>query len=184
MGPYKVTHVHRSATSTSPGGFTLAGIGTQSSKSQGFYDFDMTTPVGVFKGSCGVYANVQETHVGNWVVGGSESQVLDCNCSGGGPGIARVYLEMAPQVRGALLHRSGATAPLEAASASEGGGNGTFLGKPLGYQAGGTPPLGAVDVVHPGRVWINRTLGPGEQADLACLFGGLLLYQPPATPMN
>jgi hypothetical protein len=86
------------------------------------------------------------------------------------------------EVRGVLVHRSGAAAELRPSSAAEGGGQGSFLGMPLGYEAGGTPSLGAVDVIHPGRVWINRTLGTGDQADLACLFGGLLLYHPPSTP--
>jgi hypothetical protein len=181
MGPYPVTRVHRSATSTKSSGFKLGDIGSESSSSLSFYDFDMTTPLGVYKGSCSVNADSKETHFGNWVVGGSGSQVLDCNCSGGGPGVTKAYVQLVPQVRGVLVHRSGAAAPLEPSSATEGGGHAVF-GMTLGYEAAGTPPLGAVDVMHPGRVWINRTLGAGEQADLACLFGGLLLYQPPATP--
>jgi hypothetical protein len=184
LGPYKVTRVHRGATSTSSSGFRLAGIGSESSKSSAFYDFDMTTAVGVFKGSCGVYAGVKESHFGNWVVGGSESQVLDCDCSGGGPGVARVYLEMAPQVRGVLVHRRGAATELRPSMATEGGGQNGVFGRPVGYEAAGTPPLGAVEITHPGRVWINRTLPAVDQADLACLFGSVLLYQPPAPPMN
>ena len=107
-------------------------------------------------------------------------RVLDCNCSGAGPGVTRAYLELAPQVRGALLHRSGAAAPLQPAAAESGGSS---FSLPVGFEAGGAPPLGAVETVHPGRVWINRTLGTGEKADLACLFAGLLLYrEPDATP--
>ena len=82
-----------------------------------------------------------------------------------------------------LVHRSGEAAPLQPSTTTEGGGQSGFFGT-LGYEAGGTPPLGAVDIVHPGRVWINRTLDAGAQADLACLFGGVLLYRPPATPTN
>jgi len=176
MGAYPVTRVHRGGTSTESSGFKLAGLGKESSSSKAFYDYDMSSPVGLYKGSCGVRASSESTQVGNWVVGGSGSQVLDCNCSGAGPGVTRAYLELAPQIRGALVHRSGAAAPLQPATAE---GGGSAFSVPVGFEAGGTPPLGAVETVHPGRVWINRALGPGERADLACLFAGLLLYRTP-----
>jgi len=181
MGPYQVTRVHRGGTTSQSSGFMMAGFGHEHTKSHSFYDFDITTPVGAYKGSCGVFVDSQESHYGRWTVGGPGSQVLDCNCAGGGPGVTRVYVQLAPQVHGVLVHRDGTALGLEPSSL-EGGGNASFMGSPIGFQSVGTPPIGAVEVVHPGRVWINRTLGAGEQSDLACLFGGLLLYHPPSTP--
>ena len=69
MGAYPVTRVHRGGTSTKSSGFKLAGLGKESSSSQAFYDYDMTSPVGVFKGSCSVRTSSESTQIGNWVVG-------------------------------------------------------------------------------------------------------------------
>ena len=173
MGPNKVTRVHRGATSSSSSSF----LGKESSDSQSYYDFDMTTPVGVYKGSCGVRAFSEETHLGNWVIGGSGAEVLDCNCGGAGEGVTRAYVELAPQSRGALVARGGGAAPLKPLGAGS-----AFSAMPIGWEAGENPPIGAVELSHPGRVWINRTLPAGEQADVACLFGGLLLYHPNSGP--
>lgn len=52
---------------------------------------------------------------------------------------------------------------------------------PTGYRVDSDAgPIGAVDVLKPGRVWISRTLSAGERAPLACLLAGLLLYMPPS----
>ena len=31
---------------------------------------------------------------------------------------------------------------------------------------------------HPGRVWLDKRLADDERAEVACLFVGLMLYQP------
>lgn len=57
--------------------------------------------------------------------------------------------------------------------------------EPLGFGVSGATPsgtrtdLGAVELAHPGQVWLSPELTLTEQAQLSCLFSGLLLYQPP-----
>jgi hypothetical protein len=37
-------------------------------------------------------------------------------------------------------------------------------------------PLGAVEVLHPGRIWLSRSLDDTERRQLGCLFAALMLY--------
>ena len=43
----------------------------------------------------------------------------------------------------------------------------------------GPAAVGAVEVLHPGRIWLARALDNDGRSDLACLFAGLMLYKPP-----
>ena len=52
-------------------------------------------------------------------------------------------------------------------------------GEPSGYRVDGEGPLGAVEVLKPGRVWLAKSVAVAERAELACLFAGLMLYMPP-----
>jgi hypothetical protein len=38
--------------------------------------------------------------------------------------------------------------------------------------------VGAVDTLHPGHVWLDKTVEGPRRAQLTCLFAGLLLYVP------
>jgi hypothetical protein len=50
---------------------------------------------------------------------------------------------------------------------------------PLGYRVDtASAPAGAVDLKTPGRVWIGKALEGAAREQVACLFAGLLLYQP------
>ena len=61
---------------------------------------------------------------------------------------------------------------------------GSSTGKPMGYLVRGSDPIGAVEVSGKGRVWLAKGLDPGARADVACLFAGLLLYQPPQAAID
>jgi hypothetical protein len=56
-------------------------------------------------------------------------------------------------------------------------------GLPSGYRVDGDSPRGAVEVLKPGRVWYARGLQDSERAELACLYAGLMLYEPPSDKM-
>jgi hypothetical protein len=49
---------------------------------------------------------------------------------------------------------------------------------PSGYRVDGDTPRGAVEVVMPGRAWFARDLSERDRTDIACLYAGLMLYQP------
>lgn len=52
--------------------------------------------------------------------------------------------------------------------------------EPTGFRADGDELLGAVEVMHPGQVWLNKALDDGAKSKAACLFAGLMLYKPPS----
>lgn len=49
---------------------------------------------------------------------------------------------------------------------------------PTGYRMDGEAAVGAAEVTHPGRIWLDKRFGDDERAEVACLFVGLMLYQP------
>jgi len=49
--------------------------------------------------------------------------------------------------------------------------------EPVGFRVDGAEgPAGAVDTLHPARIWLSKRLGSAERRDLACLLAGVLLY--------
>jgi len=65
---------------------------------------------------------------------------------------------------------------LEPIHALVGGGT---MANPTGFRADGDQPLGAVDVMHPGQVWLKKGLDDATRATTTCIFVGLMLYKPP-----
>jgi hypothetical protein len=52
---------------------------------------------------------------------------------------------------------------------------------PVGYRADNAccgSPLGAVEVLHPGRIWLAQQASEAERAQASCLFAGLMLFKP------
>ncbi len=60
--------------------------------------------------------------------------------------------------------------------------NGKKGSNPSGFRADNEDKevLGAVEVVHPGQVWVKKGIDEAKQARIACVFAGLMLYQPPS----
>jgi hypothetical protein len=53
------------------------------------------------------------------------------------------------------------------------------FGEPTGCLVEGEGPVGGLELLHPGRAWFARSLEVTEREDMACLFGGLLLFEVP-----
>lgn len=51
---------------------------------------------------------------------------------------------------------------------------------PTGFRADSEGPVGAVEVLHPGQVWLKKGLDESTRGNLSCLFTGLMLYKPPS----
>jgi hypothetical protein len=62
-------------------------------------------------------------------------------------------------------------------------GNKTSAG-PAGYRFDGPspPPLGAVDITHPGRVWLHEAISEADRAAAACAAAAILLEPKPGPP--
>ena len=70
---------------------------------------------------------------------------------------------------------------LDAINRIEGGG---MLTNPAGFRADADEPLGAVDVMYPGQVWLRKGLDEATRATTTCAFVGLILYKPPSDAGN
>ena len=70
---------------------------------------------------------------------------------------------------------------VEPINAVEGGGT---QSSPTGFRADGEAPLGAVEVVHPGQVWLTKGLDDGTRAKATCAFVGLMLYKAPSDDLT
>jgi hypothetical protein len=178
MGPYQIVRVHRGFTSGDSGGWQVGNVSSGTSHRKGFYDFDVKAPMGMYKGQCSMHLSEKSTQFGGAVFGGAPSQGLECNCSGGGPGVTSVSLESSQQFCGVVTPRGGGAYPLQGIVTTDDGRNSSAMGGPIGYEVRGPTPIGAVEVVDKGRIWMSRALDAGARADLACLFVGLLLYRP------
>lgn len=58
---------------------------------------------------------------------------------------------------------------------------GMRLPEPLGFSLSTLEgqAVGAVELEHPGRIWLGSALSPADKAQLSCVFSGLLLFQAP-----
>ena len=137
----------------------------------------MTSPAGLYKGSCSVRASSEATHVGGWVMGArlaGPRRELQRGRSRGGAGLCR---ELAPQVRGALLHRSSARPPRSSRRRPRAGAAASLSSRSL--EAGGARASRRRRTVTPGASGSIARSGPARRQIFACLFAGLLLYREP-----
>jgi hypothetical protein len=178
MGPYQIVRVHRGWSKAEGSGWQVGSVSSGSSQRTGFYDFDVKAPGGMYKGQCGMRASDKTTQVGGLVLGGASPVHLDCNCSGGGPGVTSFSLGSGSESHGVVTPRTGGASPLEGIATTADGRSAAAMYGTLGYEVRGPTPVAAVEVVDKGRVWMSRGLDDGARADLACLFVGLLLYRP------
>jgi hypothetical protein len=52
--------------------------------------------------------------------------------------------------------------------------------KAAGFRADADQTLGAVEVVHPGQIWLKKSLDDATRDQAACGFVGLMLYKEPS----
>jgi hypothetical protein len=172
LGKLKITAVDRDATSKS--GFSVGGYG-KSSTTTG-YTFELSGKSGTFKGGCGSESKQQGFSLG----GGSSvdwgKTRITCECKKG-EATGSIVLEGKSDGAAGMLTLEGTTynvTPVEETDSS------SFGSGPAGFRADtGGKPLGAVETLYPGRVWLAKELEGDRAEQLACLFAGLMLYVPP-----
>ena len=172
FGPYRVADVDRKWNSKQ--GLGIGGLGGSSTSTTG-YRFKFSGPTGEAQGSCSSERNTQQANVlgGNLT---SQAGKLACNCQGPGATADVTLLSSSSAPVQGQANAHGWVVNVVSVDNYE---NGLQSTDPTGYQARAGVVAGAVEVLRPGRVWLARPLDAARRADLACLFGGLLLYQPP-----
>lgn len=170
LGPYSVLEVDRKWDSGA--GFSVANV--SQSKSQGGYTYKFQGRGAKLSGHC--VTEDKDTGIG---LGGGFSMEfafakLACSCDGG-PKQAHVEVTNDQGNLTGSMNTSTADYKLTPINQTDGGHT---AGSPVGYRMDGDGGLGAAEVVHPGRVWLDKKLGDTEKAEVACIFVGLMLYKP------
>lgn len=165
LGPFTIAEVDRDWDSSS--GFA-AGPWSKETKTTG-YAFELRggkTPLG---GKCA------SEHKSQGLLGGTFSwgdTTVACSCEGAGE---KAELVLSDQGNSAKLGgKEYAVTPVFDVA---GGGTQSDA---VGFRLDGDEVLGAAEVVYPGHVWLRQGVSELERQQAACLFAGLMLYQPPS----
>ncbi len=170
LGPYAISDVDRKWDSSS--GFSIGSVSHETSEGGYAYALEGGGPKQV--GHC--MTGKRDTGIGLGNGLGLEFQFskLACQCEAGGKQ-ATVTVESRDGTYAGAVTTSGGTYQIKSVHELEGGGS---TGKPSGYRMDGDRAVGAAEVTHPGRVWLDKALETNERREVACLFAGLMLYKP------
>jgi hypothetical protein len=174
MGPYQVTDVDRDWDHSSQ----VSVFDFSSGKTEGGYTFKLKSNAGALTGQC----TTEAKETGFDLVGGVsfENRVakLGCRCLKGESEVTKVVLQAGTNSQYSGTIESGETSyAINALYEREGT---LSTGEPSGYRVDGDGPVGAVEVLHPGRVWLAKSADADARLQFACLFAGLMLYKPPS----
>jgi hypothetical protein len=167
LGPYTIADVDRKWNSSSSVGIGPWG---KESKTTGF-SFTLAGSDAKLKGKC--ESVLQQQHV--LALGGSidwGSTTIACSCEGGADKASLVLSKDANK-----LMIGGSTYPIQQIHSVVGGSD---QSTPSGFRADSEGPLGAVEVLYPGQVWLKKGLDEPTRSNVSCLFTGLMLYKPPS----
>jgi hypothetical protein len=173
LGSYKVADVDRKWNSTRSSSL----FGFDSKKTQGGYGYKLTGGSVPLVGGCATESAQKGASLGGGLEFSKLVAKLGCSCKGE-RGEATLTLDASTtQQFSGEVKGEGYRHRIAAITARE---NGRMPSRdPLGYRVDGEGPIGAVGVVKPGRVWLSKALDAQQREELACLFAGLMLYEPP-----
>jgi hypothetical protein len=163
LGNYEVVDVDRKWTSTDSAG---VGPWSKETKTTGF-SYVLASGGKKLPGKCSSVTSSQ------WVGGFSWGHVkIACACDGEG---GKAELTMTDT--GRTMKVGDKEYKVEPINTVQGGGT---QSDPTGFRADGEEPLGAVEVAHPGQVWLKKGLDDATRAKTTCAFVGLMLYKAPS----
>jgi hypothetical protein len=163
LGNYEVVDVDRKWNSTQSSG---VGPWSKETKTTGF-SFALAAGGKKLPGKCSSVTKSQGLGGFSW-----GSLRIACTCEGEA-GKAEVVMTDT----GRTMKVGDKEYKVEPINTVEGGGT---QSNPTGFRADGDEPLGAVEVVHPGQVWLKKGLDDGTRTATSCAFVGLMLYKPPS----
>jgi hypothetical protein len=163
LGNYEVVDVDRKWTSTEGSG---VGPWAKETKTTGF-SFALAAGGKKLPGKCSSVTKSQGFGGFNW-----GSVRIACACEGEA-GKAELVLADASRT----MKVGDKEYKVEPINAVEGGGT---QSNPTGFRVDGDEPLGAVEVVHPGQIWLKKGLDDATRANTTCAFAGLMLYKAPS----
>lgn len=176
LGPYEVAKVDRNWTSTSS-----HDVGSYaSSTTKTGYSFALRGGKAEWRGACSVYLAQQSMSLGTLVALGTRKSSLDCQCTGGEkPGRLELRAGTDGEYAGTLYPTAEKGYAIKQVQETDG----SYFGGPAGYRIDGDDGArGAVEVLHPGRIWFTDRTPENEREPSACLLAGLMLFREPREP--
>ncbi len=167
LGPYTIADVDRKWDSSS--GVSVGPWGKET-KTTGF-SFTLAGGDTKLKGKCESELKKQSI-LG---LGGSfdwGSTTIACSCEGGANKASLVLSKDQNKIT-----VGGTDYPVQQIHSVQGGSD---QSTPTGFRADSDGPVGAVEVLYPGQVWLKKGLDEPTRGDVSCLFTGLMLYKPPS----
>jgi hypothetical protein len=176
LGSFAVTDVDRDWNKKS--GFSVGGYSNDTTTTG--YSYKVKGSGGAWDGSCASSAKKQ----GVAVLGGSVDwgkTSITCECKQGGSTVSLVLKSDSPDSsKGSSGELTAGDARYKVAPVNE--TDKSNLGSsPAGFRYDGDEgSVGAVEVLRPGRVWLNSRLPEPQRLPVACVSAGLMLYVPPS----
>jgi hypothetical protein len=162
IGSYEVADVDRDWNSTKSVGI---GPWSKETKTTGFA-YALVAKGKKLAGKCSSESQAQAIGGFSW-----GSLKIACQCEGEG---AKAEVLMTNE--GRTLKAGGKDYKITPINAIEGG---RTQSEPSGFRADADQMLGAVEVNHPGQVWLAKGLDEPTREQVTCVFVGMMLYQPP-----
>jgi hypothetical protein len=173
FGPWAIDHVNRKWSS----GGTLTIGNWSSGHAVGGYSFVFTGPGGTSQGQCATEHAKDSKGIGFGFSVESQMAKIGCSCQGVGAN-GWVVLD-SPEQKGYVGQVQTRALQGDMRSLHTMVGSNLRNTAPLGYELRTQNAAAALDINHPGKAWFSSSLDSATRADTACLFAGLLLYQPP-----
>jgi hypothetical protein len=171
MGPYEISNVDRKWNSSSSG----SSLNFSANEAKTGYAFTFKTPQGEAKAQCGSKANQHNTSVMGFDITTSQDDI-GCACEGAGAsGKIQIGSGNGDTHQSQVNTRGGNFTAVAVMRFS----NGSKSSAPIGYEFRAQNVVSAVELAHPGQLWMAKSLDEPTRADLACMAAGLLLYIPP-----
>jgi len=171
MGPYEIANVDRKWNSSSGGSI----LNFSANEAKTGYAFTFKTSQGEAKVQCGSKSNQHNTSVMGFDITTSQDDI-GCACEGAGAS-SKIQLGSGngDTYQGQVSTRGGNFTAVAVTRYS----NGSKSSTPIGYEFRTQNVVAAVELAHPGQLWMAKSLDEPTRADLACMTAGLLLYIPP-----
>ena len=177
LGPYAVADVDRDWNKKS--GFSVVGYSNDTTTTG--YSYKLEGGSDAWTGSCASAAKKKGIAIlGGVAAWGSSS--ITCECKSGATSTSVVLTANSPEADSAKKmsgELSTGTTKYKVSVVGE-TDKSNFSESPAGFRFDGADgAVGAVEILRPGRVWLNERLPEAERPPVACLSAGLMLYQAP-----
>ena len=175
LGPYKITEVDRDWDSSSSTTLSFSDVDISAGELEGGYTYKITTQNQSYQGQCASKADKESLGIKSLSLQKKQFNLM-CTCHSQDKLTSKINIQ-AKNLDSYLgtFNLYGQSFQIQSLKEREG----MMASGPSGYRVDSDAPIGAVEVLKPGRVWLGNALNSNEKNALTCGFVGLMLYLQP-----